>query len=74
MVRNTPLVGGLLGGAWRRVRDSDDFRMCLFEASGVVLEHATCPDDAYFGCHNIDTGEGDYLPWADLSKAASKAT
>ena len=52
-IRNAPLRGGLLGGARRGIRDSDDFRARLLEAGGVVLEHATCSDDAYFGCHEI---------------------
>ena len=73
-VRDTPLRGGLLGGARRGIRDGDDLRARLLEAGGVVLEHAPCSDDAYFGCHECVRVRGDYLPWADLSKAASNAT
>jgi hypothetical protein len=52
------LVSGLLGGARRRVGDGDDLRARLLEAGGVVLEHAACSDDAYFGGHDVIAGEG----------------
>ena len=52
-VRDAPLRGGLLGSTRRGIRDGNDFRARLLEAGGVVLEHAPCSDDAYFGCHEI---------------------
>ena len=57
-VRDAPLRGGLLGGAGRLIGDGDDFRARLLEAGGVVLEHAACSDDAYFGGHDVDADKG----------------
>ena len=57
-VRDAPLGRGLLGGARRRIGDGDDLRARLLEAGGVVLEHAACSDDAYFGGHDLDADEG----------------